>query len=123
MKTQYVHKLILGIARWTYCLIDLSRFRVGPGGGRVYLLYSRRKRKSGIKVTETTIERVKGRDVDDTFLLFAKVWRHGSRHGAEKIRVVEEAPLDWCAKDWLALQPGKWRALDEPERERQVRPN
>jgi hypothetical protein len=71
-------------------------------------------------VTETTKERVKGRNVGDTFLLHTKMWRRGLRHGAEKIRVVEEALLDWCVKDWLALQLGKWWALDEPARERQV---
>lgn len=55
--------------------------------------------RSGAKVMEITIESVKGKDIGDTFLLLAKMWRRGSRHGAEKIRVVEEAPLDWCAKD------------------------
>jgi hypothetical protein len=62
------------------------------------------------------------------FPLLAKMWRSGSRHGAEDIRVAEEAlytgtelALDyWCAKDWLMLQLGKSWALDELERERQV---
>jgi hypothetical protein len=69
-------------------------------------------------VRETTIERVKGRNIGNTSLLLGKMWR-GSRHGAEQIKVVEEAPLSWCRKSWLALQLGKstW-ALDEPERER-----
>ncbi|KAG2742280.1 hypothetical protein P692DRAFT_20748707, partial [Suillus brevipes Sb2] len=76
--------------------------------------------KSGAKATKTTKERVKGRNIGDTFPLPAKMWWRGSRHGAEKIRVEEKAPLDWCAKYWLALQLGKLWALDEPERERQV---
>jgi hypothetical protein len=55
-------------------------------------------------VTDIAVGRVKGKDVGDTFLLLAKMWQRGSRHGAEKIKVTKEAPLDWCAKYWLALQ-------------------
>jgi hypothetical protein len=52
------------------------------------------------------------------------MWRRGSRHGADKIRVVEalyagtELELDWYIKDWLSLHLGMSWILDGPERER-----
>jgi hypothetical protein len=76
---------------------------------------------------ETTMERVKGRNVGDTFH-YSQICGDAVHNTMRKISVVEEVlytgtelALDyWCTKDWLVLQLEKSWALDELERETQV---